>query len=359
MRRSLLILILLFGPGYGCSTFLLQHDSGYVFGNNYDWNVDDGLVIVNKRGVAKRAEADSLGAEWVSRYGSVTVNQYGREMAHGGMNERGLAIGIMWLQQTRCPPADSRRAVGELEWVQYQLDNCATVGEVLATDTAIRIAPRGPAPIHYLVADSSGACAAIEFLGGRRVVHSTDSNMTTCGLTNNTYAEASHVLGRLKGIKPLPAGNGSGARFVRIDALTAKPVTGGRDSGVRAAYRVLDDLSMRGYTAWSLVYDLQGKCMHIRTRKRPKAKRLCLHDVNFGCETPVRIMDINHRATGDIAATMQAYTFEANMALMMQSFSKTDFLRGFGREQIEYNARIPETHTQCVGQEGSSRGGTE
>jgi hypothetical protein len=357
-RAALVVLVLGAGFAHACSTFLLEHDGGVVFGNNYDWDVDLGLIIVNKRGVAKRAEADSLGAEWTSRYGSVTVNQYGREMPHGGINERGLTIGLMWLQGTRYPAGDARRALGELEWIQYQLDNCATVDEVVASDTAVRIAPRGPAPVHFLVADSSGACAAVEFISGRTVVHR-GGRMPVKGLTNGSYSSSVAALKhyRMQGMnESFVKGSSSDGRFFRIAAHTAKRVAGGADTAVARAFAALDGLAMGDYTAWSIVYDLDARCVHVKTRRRAKAKRICLRDVDFGCETPVTMLDINARAHGDIAPVMVPYTYEANRDLMVQSFAQTDFLRGLGTEEIEFNARIPETHTRCADGSGETGG---
>lgn len=40
---------------FACSSFCLQDEDKLVFAKNYDWHLSDGLVIVNKRGTAKRA----------------------------------------------------------------------------------------------------------------------------------------------------------------------------------------------------------------------------------------------------------------------------------------------------------------
>ena len=83
--------------GYACSTFVLKSNHLQVYGRNYDWDLDDALVIVNKRGCIKKS-ADRPGekgerAIWTVKYGSVTFNQYGREFPMGGMNEVGLGGG--------------------------------------------------------------------------------------------------------------------------------------------------------------------------------------------------------------------------------------------------------------------------
>jgi penicillin V acylase-like amidase (Ntn superfamily) len=77
-------------------------------------------------------------AEWVSRYGSVTFNQYGREMPNGGINEAGLVVETLMLPRARNPAPTTGRAV-IVAWVQYQLDNSGTVAEVIASDANVRI----------------------------------------------------------------------------------------------------------------------------------------------------------------------------------------------------------------------------
>ena len=92
-----------------CTTFCLKDDESLVFGRNYDWHLDHGLIIVNKKGVAKRAiliDPQDTPARWVSKYGSVTFNQYGRELPCGGMNEGGLVLETMWLTGTAYPIRD-------------------------------------------------------------------------------------------------------------------------------------------------------------------------------------------------------------------------------------------------------------
>src|SRR5436305_3006577 len=95
---SILSLVcLLVNPALACTTFCLKNRGEVLFGGNYDWDIGDGLVFVNKRGVAKTAaDVDSPNpAKWVSEYGSVTFNQYGRENPMGGMNEAGLVVEVM------------------------------------------------------------------------------------------------------------------------------------------------------------------------------------------------------------------------------------------------------------------------
>src|SRR5438309_5840940 len=75
------LLCLFLNQTFACTTFCLVGKGEVLFGRNYDWTIGDALLLVNKRGVAKTAtiiDSDN-GAKWVSKYGSVTFNQYGRE----------------------------------------------------------------------------------------------------------------------------------------------------------------------------------------------------------------------------------------------------------------------------------------
>jgi choloylglycine hydrolase len=91
--------------GEACSTFQLQHGKHLVVGKNFDFHTDIGMVIINKRNVAKTALLSPWEnpARWVSKYGSITFNQVGREFPFSGINEAGLIVEIMWLDESQYP----------------------------------------------------------------------------------------------------------------------------------------------------------------------------------------------------------------------------------------------------------------
>src|SRR3954467_13456593 len=172
---------------WGCTTFLLADRAERVVGKSYDWTMGQGMVLVNKRGVAKQSlviRPGDVPARWVSRHASVTFNQYGRELPNGGMNDAGLIVEVMWLDSSTYEPRDERPSVNELQWIQVQLDSFASVAEMKAAAARLRASP-AYAKVHYLACDRSGDCAAFEHVGGKLVV--------TPGakvLTNHTYAES-------------------------------------------------------------------------------------------------------------------------------------------------------------------------
>src|SRR5688500_3491130 len=169
-----------------CTTFCLKNKGEVLFGKNYDWMIGDGAAFVNRRGVSKWSglENEKNPAKWTSRYGSVTFNQYGWESPSGGMNEAGLVIELMWLDDTKYPAADLRPAIDVLEWIQFNLDTAATTSEVIANAEKVRIASR--INLNDLVNDKQGNAATIEVLNGKLVAH-TCEKLPVPPLANDTY----------------------------------------------------------------------------------------------------------------------------------------------------------------------------
>lgn len=339
-------------PAAACTTFCYEDGGTRVFGKNYDWNVEDGMVVVNQRGVAKTALTRGGAATWTSRFGSLTFNQYGREFPSGGINERGLAVELMWLDETEYPAADSRGALPTLQWIQYQLDNAATVDEVIASDARVRITDGGSARIHFLVADAAGGVAAIEFMAGKMVVHR-DAGMPYPVLTNDTYeasVEYARTAGRRLGVSP----TASLDRFARAASHACK--ADDRAEAVRNAFALLGEVAQGEYTQWSIVYDLRDRRAYFKSRLAPEVRWIDLDALSFECGEPVRVLDINANLAGDAAPKLAVYDEEANRRLVRASFAKTPFLREVPLDAREELARYPRS-TACAtdGEPGSER----
>lgn len=289
-----------------CTTFCTRG----LFGRSYDFEIGYGMVMVNKRGVHKTSQTPRP-ATWTSRFGNVTFNQYGRDSATGGMNEKGLVVELMWLDGTRYPASDARGEVGTLEWIQYQLDTASSVAEVIASDGKVRIAANS-APLHYLIADASGNSAAIEFLGGKMVVHR-GANV----LANDPYKESLALAKR-----------GAGDRFARASGGLSTATT------VSGAFALLDNVR-QPHTQWQVVYDIRNRGIHWRTAANRKPRSLKLSAFDFSCATPVQVSDIDADRFGN-------YTRDQNAALVRRSIRGTSFLRNTTDAEIEEAARWPE-----------------
>ena len=344
------LVLLLPRPSGSCSTFYMGRSDKPVFGKNYDWSVDVGLLVVNKRGVSKVAMTNGPSATWISKYGSVTFNQYGRELPSGGMNEAGLVVELMWLDDSEYPSADSRPGVGKMQWIQYQLDNSATVGDVIASDSKIRIEEGGSARIHYLVADTKGGCASIEFLNGKLVYHTKDTLPWTV-LTNHPYASSLEYSRRFEGFggdRRVSASKTSLGRFVNAAAMVALFDEKGDRSSVDYAFDVLGHVAQGEYTKWSIVYDMRDATVYFRTFAVGKRRSVTLADCDFNCDTPVRVLDVNSALSGDVTSEFVPYTYELNRSLIDKAFDGTSFLKTVPSQTRETVATYPEG-LECVG----------
>ncbi len=349
---SLCVVVAGIVPVHTCTTFCFRHEGEWVFGRNYDWRVEHGMVMVNKRGVAKQSMADRNPARWVSKYGSVTFNQYGREMPLGGINEAGLVIECMWLEHTEYPYVDSRAELSELQWIQYQLDNAATVEDVIASDAAVRIGVRNSSLIHFLVCDRAGECAVIEFLGGRMVSHTGDDLQATA-LTNNTYAYSRDFLAAAGGDESseiFTSAPHSVKRYYWAAEGVEKWNGGAGGEPVGYAFGILDKVA-GDYTMFRIVYDVKEGRIHFRTKSNPAQRYIDMNRFDFVCDTPVMVLDMAAGEGGDVTDLFTAYTFDDNYRLIKASFSETSFLADIPDSVLREIAAYPARLTCVRGQE--------
>jgi penicillin V acylase-like amidase (Ntn superfamily) len=294
---------------FPCTTFVLEGNGHVYFGRNFDWFSEDGLVIINQRSIRKTAfvTPGNTPAQWTSRYGSVTFNPIGQEMPAGGMNEAGLVVENMWLDQSRCPAPDSRPAVNVLEWIQYQLDNCRTVAEVVATDERLRIDPLAmPARAHYLVCDASGDCASIEFLNSQLVCHRGDS-LPCRALANDPYAGSAAYLkahpepeGTVHALRAAYRKQKIDGRFAHAATRAARFTPGTTRQDVAYAFETLDHVCQGGYTVWRLVYDVSNRRIHYRTRSHPQERTLDLNRMDFARGLLVQFFNLRPRTPDSV-----------------------------------------------------------
>ncbi len=321
-----------------CTSFGLNNGDKAVHGANNDDPIWEGLLFVNKRGVTKTGwEAGTSGkyARWTAEYGSVTFNTASVQMAWGGMNEAGLAISTMRFEGTRDPESDERPPLISPLWIQYQLDTSATIEEVMANDSRVRITNVRD---HYLVCERSGACAVVEFLGGKTVFH-TGEDMPVEALANSNYQNS---------VNAWQAGLSSRKRFgIAADRVTGFQPTDA-SSAVAYAFETLDQVSQ--HTAWSIVFDTENLRAHFRTSRNPQIRYVDFARLDFDCGTPVEMLDIHAPLTGDISDKLDRYSHEANLESTLNyvqkvtgsevnAFEEDVMVRGFESFACERTAR--------------------
>ena len=312
---ALFFLALYSSISFACSGFLLNKNGHYVFGRNYDWVTGNGAVMINSRGAQKQSFVPGEGKtiSWTSKWGSVSFNQFGKQFLHGGMNEKGLVVELMWLSETAYPNPDNRAALNELQWVQYQLDNCTTVDEVIATDAIVRISREGAAPLHYLIADANGRAATIEFINGKMVVH-TGKNLSYPVLTNTVYKDAIQEAGKQK------INDNSVARFSTACQMLQKfENSSSKENAVDASFTILDKIAQGDYTKWRIAYDISSRSIYFITNDAAKRKEISFRTINFSCTGKNLYLNINNQFSGDVSRHFSDLNFEQNKTIMERS----------------------------------------
>jgi len=329
-----------------CTSFVIADGDRYVLAKNYDWHMDHGLIVVNKRGIPKKALLLDLfdrPTQWVSKYGSVTFNQFGREIPNGGINEAGLVLEVMMLPGTKYPRRDKRPAL--MAWVQYQLDNCATIEDVIATDDAVRVSGNSPMPLHFLGCDRQGNVATFEWLDGKMVVHRGEK-LPVKVLTNDTYAKSLNYLKGYTGhggSKDLPHGSWwSLDRFVcATDRVMNYRPSSGQDM-IPYAFDTLASVRQGDSTKWMIVYDLDAMEMHYRTVSCNETRTIRVNDCDFDPHTPVKVISINTPHTGLLNPHLFDYDTDLNRWMIAYSVKKTKELAFIPDHMLEMLAVYPD-----------------
>jgi len=306
---------------FSCTSFVLKADKTLLFGSNYDNEIWPGLLYVNKKNMKKTGwEPGTTGdiAEWVSKYGSVTFNVAGYQLAWAGMNEKGLVISTMALGETKNPEPDERSPLVSPLWMQYIFVTCATVDELIATDKIVRVKDTVD---HYLVCDASGDAAVIEFLDGKMVVHRKES-LPIKALANSVYSECVSELkdGITKDI------NRSKSRMARVEEKLLDFDPNGKIPPAAYAFEILDEVSSPPYTRWSIVFDIQNRIIYFKTYANRNERRIDLKKIDYGCETPAMMMDVHADLKGDIVDAFKEID---------QKYSLDHFIRFLKESEIE------------------------
>jgi choloylglycine hydrolase len=165
-----------------CSRALYVGPDGMVITTrSNDWlGSQKSNLWIYPRGMARTGDKAPDAMSWTSKYGSITVS--GWDIATiDGMNEKGLSANGLYLAEADYgkPVAnDPRKPMSLTAWVQYALDNFATVAEAVEAlrkepfyIVALEL-PGGLAGVaHLSISDPTGDSAIFEYLEGKLIIH--------------------------------------------------------------------------------------------------------------------------------------------------------------------------------------------
>ena len=103
-------------PAQACTSFLLRtSDGGVVYGRTMEFGfklTSEAIVLPRQFAFTATGPGGKPGLVWASKYGAVGLNAFGLPVLTDGMNEKGLAGGILYFRAmpaTPMPPRPTRR----------------------------------------------------------------------------------------------------------------------------------------------------------------------------------------------------------------------------------------------------------
>ena len=205
--------LLLMPTADACSRILWNNNNlAVVVGRTMDWpESTEPILTVFPRGMERDGgrtgsvvTVKDNPARWTSKYASLVTTVYGIGSVDG-LNERGLAGHLLYLNATDFGTRDpSKPGLQAGLWLQFVLDNAATVDEALALLETVQIVAteaRGhAATLHLALEDESGDSAIIEYVEGKPVVyHGREYRIMT---NDPTYDQQIALLKQLDFSKP-------------------------------------------------------------------------------------------------------------------------------------------------------------
>ena len=231
--------------------------------------------------------------------------------------------------------------------MQYQLDNHDSVDEVVHSKSQLRIRPKKGVHIHFLISDKDGNCGVIEFIDGKQVIH-VNETLPHKVLTNSTYDDSLRFLAKNK--TPDPDRFKSIGRFILAANILNNYQLEALESPLDFSFDLLKSVSWtakRGRwisrTVWSIVYDVNNLQIYFRTFANQEIRSINLNAVDFSCDTPAKVLDVNADLSGDVTDKFVAYTRQLNRNLTANAFRKTVYLPKLPDEVFDAIARYPDT----------------
>ncbi|MFC1548673.1 linear amide C-N hydrolase [Candidatus Omnitrophota bacterium] len=314
---------------YSCSRALWAPEGQpSITGRNMDWHEQmDTKLRVMPRGAKRTGLAGRKSLKWTSKYGSVAATVWD-EIVCDGLNEKGLDVNVLYLTASDYGRRDrSRPGLAISQWVQYYLDNFATVAEAIAATKRIdfQILPvylmdqgkKVEAPLHLSLSDATGDSAIIEILKGKTVIH--HGKEYTVMTNSPTYDEQLVLLKQYEGLggkKPIPGTSEAEDRFARLayylKLLPAKPANYREAvSGVLSVMRnaatpigandpTRPNISM---TQWTSIADSTDKIYYFEFTRLPNIVWVELDELNLNAGAPEMELDLlaNPSLSGDVS----------------------------------------------------------
>lgn len=316
------LMIVTISSGFACTRAVYFGKEGQtVTGRTMDWLEDMRTNLwVFPRGMARGGDMGKNSVKWTSKYGSVVASGYECGSADG-MNEKGLVANMLYLVESEYPAEDNKPVLVTGAWVQYVLDNYASVSEAVTDLASERFrmvtvpAPNGSkGNVHFSISDPSGDSAIIEYIKGNLVIsHAKQYQILTNSPAYSEQLALNEYWKQIGGTVMLPGTNRAADRFARASFyINAATQSADPREAVAVVFSVMRNVSVpRGIhtpaqpnissTIWRTVADQKNKIYYFEDTASPSLLWVKLDRINFKPGSGVRklTLDGHHELGGD------------------------------------------------------------
>lgn len=298
-----------------CTRVVYQGNKDMVItGRTMDWKEDTRSNIwIFPRGMERNGEVGKDPMRWKSKYGSVVTSAYDI-CSTDGMNEKGLVANLLWLAESSYPQWNGEKpALSIAAWVQYMLDNFATVSEAVSEiekntfDVVSDMMPDGTrmATLHLSISDATGDNAIFEYIDGKLNIHHNRSYQV---MTNSPVFDQQLALDdywkTIGGTTFLPGTNRPADRFVRASFyINAIPKTEDTRTALASVFSVIRNTSVPfgistpdqpniSSTRWRTVSDQKDKVYYFESTLYPNVFWVDFKDVDFSEKASVKKLNL-------------------------------------------------------------------
>ena len=306
-----------------------------VVGRNMDYHRDLGTNLWKLPRGRRRDDGVDGALTWTAAYGSVVATAFDM-ITVDGLNEAGLSGHVLWLAESDYGTYDpSRPALSQAVWLQYFLDNYASVADAVswvrendAQVVQLSDPLSGEVPaIHLAIDDATGDSAIFEYIDGKLDIHHSRDYVV---MTNSpAYEQQLALLEQVEGFggdRPLPGSTLASDRFIRaayyvgrLDQPTSQlNAIAAMFSVIRNAaqpFRIPDpgkpDASQ---TIWQVVADLTNRRYVFESTIRPNIVWVDFDDLDFSEASSELTIDLGSQLAveGGLAGNVSDQFAESN-----------------------------------------------
>lgn len=315
-----------------CTSLILKNASdGYLYGRTMEFGVeldDAGVVIPRKFAFEGETPDGKPGLSWESKYAVIGINAFDMPMVVDGLNEKGMAGGILYFpgyaEYTQASEATTEKTMAPWQFLAWALSSFETVDEVKAAVKDVQVvAMKMPhlgiiPPFHYTLHDANGKSIVIEPTNGELKVYDNPFGVMTnaptfdwhlTNLRNYVMLSPYNIEStKINGVTVDSFGQGSGwlgipgdptppSRFIRAMAfsMTTDSKPGGIES-VRLVEHIMNNFdipygSIRDkegenfdYTQWTAISDMEQRVYYVKTYTNPILRSISFDDFDLNAK---------------------------------------------------------------------------